>query len=83
MYQQELAYKGWYAVKQPTDQRESFNHFLYLKPFNFVQTNDWYNIELLMLDCNTWNHLTVCKQMSSGLFRNKVTNKLFVLTIVT
>ena len=22
-----------------------------------------------MLDRNTWNHLTVCKQMSSGLFR--------------
>ena len=23
-------------------------------------------MELLVLDRNTWNHLTVCKQMSSG-----------------
>ena len=25
----------------------------------------------------TWNHLTVCKQMSTGLLKNDVTNKLF------
>ena len=30
-----------------------------------MQTQDKYLIELLMLDRNTWNHLTVCKQMSS------------------
>ena len=30
-----------------------------------------------MLDRNTWNYLTVSKQMSSGSFEN-VTNKLFV-----
>ena len=31
-----------------------------------------------MLDGNTWNHLTVCKQKSSNnSFKNKVTNKLF------
>ena len=30
-----------------------------------------------MLDWNTWNHLTVCKQMSANSFKNKVTNKLF------
>ena len=29
-----------------------------------------------MLESNTWNHLTVCKQMSSGSFKN-VTSKLF------
>ena len=28
-----------------------------------VQTNDGYQIELLLLDRNIWNHLTVCKQM--------------------
>ena len=28
------------------------------------------NIELLVLDSNTWNHLTVCKQMSYGSFKN-------------
>ena len=32
------------------------NHLIYLKPFNFVQ------IELLVLDSNTWNFLTVFKQ---------------------
>ena len=35
----------------------------YLKPFNWVQTNYRYLIELLVLDNNTWNHLTICKQM--------------------
>ena len=35
------------------------------------------NIELLVLDSSTWNHLTVCKQMSSGSFENNVTYKLF------
>ena len=34
-------------------------------------------MKLLVLDNNTWNHLPVCKQMSSGLFKN-VTYKLFV-----
>ena len=33
-------------------------------------------IELLVLDRNTWNHLTVCKEMSFDLFKN-VTSKLF------
>ena len=37
-----------------------FNHLLYLKPFNCVQ------LALLVSDSNTWNHLIVCKQMSSG-----------------
>ena len=26
-------------------------------------------IKLLVLDSNTWNHLTECKQMRSGLFK--------------
>ena len=34
------------------------------------------NIELLVLDSSAWNPLAVCKQMSSGLFKN-VTYKLF------
>ena len=38
-------------------------NFLYLKPFNFEQ------VELLVLNSNTWNHLTVCKQMSSGFLK--------------
>ena len=33
----------------------------------------------LVLDSNTWNHLTVCKQISSGSFKN-VTYKLFTHT---
>ena len=32
---------------------------------------------LFVLDSSTWNHLTVCKQMKSNLFKNKVTYKLF------
>ena len=36
-----------------------------LKPFNGKQTNDWYKIEFLVLDWNGWNHLAMCKQMSS------------------
>ena len=34
-------------------------------------------LELLVLDGNTWKHLTVCEQMSSNSFKNKITNKLF------
>ena len=37
-------------------QGEIFNHLLFLKPFNCVQTNDWYWIELLILHSNNWNH---------------------------
>ena len=48
-------------------------------------TNDWYEIELLVFDRNTWNylavckqnqHLIVCKQINSNLFENKITYKL-------
>ena len=35
-------------------------------------TNEW-----IMLNENTWKHLTVCKQMSSCSFKNNVTDKLF------
>ena len=38
--------------------------------------NDDYQIELLVLDNDTWNYLTVCKQMGSDLFKN-VIYKLF------
>ena len=31
--------------------------------FNCVLTNSWYLIELLVLNINTWKHLTVCKLM--------------------
>ena len=57
-------------------QIELFNHLLNLKLFNCVQ------IELLVQDRNTWNHLTVSKQMSSSLFKN-VTYKLFVYKLHT
>ena len=42
-----------------------------------MQTNNQYWIESLMLDNNTWNYLTECKQMGSGSFKNKVIYKLF------
>ena len=42
---------------QSMGQIELFNHLLYLKPFNSMQTNKWCWIELLLLDSNTWNHL--------------------------
>ena len=38
------------------------------------QMND---VKLLLLNSNTWNHLTVCKKMSSGSFKN-VINKMFI-----
>ena len=58
-------------------QIELFNHFLNLKPFNCQQTNYWYKNELLVLHSKFWKHLTVCKQMSSGSYKN-TTNRLFV-----
>ena len=44
--------------------------YQYLKSFNCVQ------IKQLVLDINTWNHLTVCKQMSYDSFKD-VAYKLF------
>ena len=29
-----------------------------------MQTNNLYLIELFVLDRNTWNHVTACKQMA-------------------
>ena len=49
------------------NQIELFNHLIYLKAFNCVQT----------INSNIQRHLIECKQMNSGLFKN-VTNKLFV-----
>ena len=48
-------------------QTELFNYLRYLKPLNCEQTNDQHYIELLMLDNNTWNHLTEYKQMIAEL----------------
>ena len=36
-------------------------------------------MKLLVLDNNTWNQLTVCKQKSYGSFKNNLSFKLFVL----
>ena len=49
----------------------------YLKPSYYSQTNYLYPIDLLVLDSNSWNYLTVCKQINSGSFKNNVTNKPF------
>ena len=43
-------------------QVELFQQLLYLKPFNFVQTNDEYQIDLLVLDSNVWNHFIVANR---------------------
>ena len=40
-------------------QMEQFDHLLHLKPFNYGQRKQ------SILDKNTWNHLTVCKTISS------------------
>ena len=39
-------------------------------------------MKLSVFDYNTWNYLTVCKQMSSGSFKNNVTYKLFRLQVI-
>ena len=41
-----------------------------------MEINDWYQIELLVLDNNTWNDLTVYTRMSSDSIKN-ATYKLF------
>ena len=33
-------------------------------------------IELLILQSSSWNYLTVCQQISSKFFKNKITDKL-------
>ena len=52
-------------------QKELFNYL------NCVQTNDRCLIELLVIHSNTWNHLTACKKLSSGSFKN-VVNKMYL-----
>ena len=43
-----------------------------MKGFNYVQTNNSYQIELLELVRNTFNQWTVCKQISAyKIFANK------------
>ena len=46
------------------NQIEIYNHILYVKPFNYDQTNDWL-IELLLWHRNIWNRLTQYKQMNN------------------
>ena len=46
----------------------------YLDPFYTVQ-------ELNTTDSNTWNYLTVCKQMSPGLFKNNYLQTIHLLII--
>ena len=49
---------------------------LIFKTILFNSPTTWFNcvpIELLVLNSNTWNHLTVCKQLNSGSFKNTVT----------
>ena len=36
------------------------------------------DVKLLLLQSNTWNHLTVCKKMSSDSFKNAI-NKMFTV----
>ena len=43
--------------------------------FNWVKTNNWCLIELLLIHKNTWNHFTVRKRMSLGSFKN-IINKM-------
>ena len=38
------------------------------------------DVKLLLLHSNTWNHLTVCKKMSSGSFKNVI--KIMCLQII-
>ncbi len=50
---------------------EIFYDFLYLEPFNCVQTKECY-LALLGLHITTWNYLRVGKQMSSISFKTYV-----------
>ena len=52
-------------------QIEVFKHLLYLKPFNCMQT----------INFNTWNRFTVCKQISSNLFKNSYLQTILLRTI--
>ena len=48
----------------PICQKEIFNHTLYLKAFVGKEMTD----VKIVLNSNSWNHLTMCKQISSGSF---------------
>ena len=44
-------------------QIELYNHLLNLKPFDSI--NKWIMLKRIISVRNTWNHLTVCKQVIS------------------
>ena len=46
-------------------------------PITKKYVKSWVQVELLAVDSNTPNYLTGSKQMSSGSFKNNITNKLF------
>ena len=56
------------------------NHIAVCKLF-VLGRNTWL-IELLMFYNNTWNHLTVCKQMISTTFKSNVSLKLLADNII-
>ena len=40
--------------------------------------NEWFWLELLVLNNHTWNNLTVCKQIISGSFKDVTKNTSFI-----
>ena len=68
-----------------------FNHFMRIIIIGYLKLNrcrqnvcirwEYLLIELIMLNNNTCNYLTECKQMSTCLFKSNVTYKLFVYKI--
>ena len=49
----------------------------YLEPVNCEQMNEYCWIELLVVDSNIWDHLTMSKEINFNSLKNKTTNKLF------
>ena len=46
--------------------------YIAILPLNCVQTNNWQWMKLFKLDRNTWNYLTLCKQMTWDSFKNVI-----------
>ena len=41
-----------------------------IQPTNCLQTNELYQIELLLLESNLWEYLSICKKINSNLEKN-------------
>ena len=73
----EEGYRTYWPKHCEYNNKDEDNSPKTLNDKNQASSQKFKQLELLVLYSNSWKHLTVCKQMSFGSFKDNVTNKLF------